>query len=208
MRQIHNSAKATIILMLALIAAPSATGAQEVPDPSYTYISLEYAISNVWDGSTGKTLGYSYEFLDRFHIFGGFQKSDVDVDKSLGITSDKFDYLVAAGFKQRIGPGRTLQYRAGYANSKSDVKIASIGKVADVDVDGYYLEFGIRTLPRPNWELDAFVARSDIGPFETNLLWVTVERRITKNLGLNVSGRWADGDGDSESVIFAARYHF
>lgn len=199
----------------ALLMASASSGAgQETEQISYTYVSLEYEYSNVHDGSEGLTYGFSFEVADPIHIFGGWQESDLDVDKEAGIKADREGYLIGAGIKQDIAEGMTMQYRAGYLSSKTTVKIPAlvaqlVGSPTRVveDDSGHYLEVGIRTLPRPKWELDGFVAVFEVGDYDNSMVFVTLERRVTKNLGINLSFKNTEGDNASENWILALRYH-
>lgn len=89
-----------------LISATTATVAQEqgqaTEEISYTYVSLEYERSNIRDGSEGLTLGFSFEVADPIHIFGGWQETDIDISKSIGLKGDRQGYLIGAGIKQDI----------------------------------------------------------------------------------------------------------
>lgn len=176
---------------------------------SYTYLSLEWEHSNVYEGSRSLTYGFSFEVAEPFHIFGGWQEAELDFGSQDGVTPEvnREGYLVGLGVKKRVGKGKTVQFRAGYLSSKTEIAISGMPPIV-VEGDGHYLEAGIRTLPLPKWELDAFVAYYDVVDSVSEMLFVTLERRISESLGLNVSGRFVFGDGKSESVIFATRYHF
>ncbi|MDE0713331.1 MAG: hypothetical protein OXI10_00455 [Gammaproteobacteria bacterium] len=105
-----------------------------------------------------------------------------------------------------------MQYRTGYINSETTIRTAAPGfphlipptVVAD---DGYYLEVGIRTLPWPGWKLDGFVAKFSVGEFDSSMLFITLERRVTENLGINLSLKNVERDNTSEDWILALRYH-
>lgn len=65
--------------------------------------------------------------------------------------------------------------------------------------------------PCPGWpklELDGFVAVFEVGYYNNSMVVVTLERRVKKNLGINLSFRNTEGDNASESWILAMRYHF
>ncbi len=185
---------------------------QKVPayytEVSYTYVSLEYEVSNTHQGSEGLTLGFSFEVAEPFHVFGGYQGTTIDLgDVAPGVKGERRGYLLGGGVKQRIGEGMTLQYRLGYANSETDVKVPGFG-IVDTEIgDGHYAEVGIRTLPWPKWELDGFVANFSTGQYENNMLWFTLERRVHANLGINFNYRKIHGDNPSDTWIFALRYH-
>ena len=180
--------------------------ASEADEISYTYVTLEYEYSNVYNGSRGLTEGFSFEVADPIHIFGGIQQTALDI--GLGVNGDRNGYLIGAGIKQRIGRGKTMQYRAGYISSQTDINIYGLDMPIVVDDEGRYLEVGIRTLPWPKWELDGFVANFEVGEFNSTMLFVTLERRVTENLGINLSFRNVWGDNASQNWILAARYHF
>ena len=202
------------LLMLGVLSSAGWAGEANAEEVSYTYVSLEYEYSNVHDGSDGLTYGFSFEIADPIHIFGGWQESDLDVDEEAGIKADREGYLIGAGIKQDIAEGMTMQYRAGYLSSKTTVKIPAhvaqlVGSPTRVTEDdsGHYLEVGIRTLPRPKWELDGFVAVFEVGDYDNSMVFVTLERRVTENLGINLSFKNTEGDNASESWILAMRYH-
>ncbi len=209
-----------MMLVLTLAGAGQAAWA-DTDEISYTYVSLEYEYSNVYDGSHGVTFGFCFEVADPFHVFGGWQEADLDIFQGpipdigglMGrVEADRQNYLVGVGYKQRIGKGKTMQYRAGYINSETTIRTAAPGfphpipptVVAD---DGYYLEVGVRTLPWPGWELDGFVAKFSVGEFDSSMLFITLERRVTENLGINLSFKNVEGDNTSEDWILALRYH-
>lgn len=165
----------------------------------------------MYEGSRSLTYGFSFEVAEPFHIFGGWQEAELDVGSQDGVTPEveREGYLVGLGVKKRVGKGKTIQLRAGYLSSKTEITVPIPGVPPTiVEGDGHYLEAGIRTLPLPRWELDAFVAYYDVVGEQSHMIFTTLERRITESLGLNVSGRFVFGDGESESVIFATRYHF
>lgn len=101
----------------------------------------------------------------------------------------------------------TTQLRLGYLDSETDIKVPGLGIVQTDKGDGHYVEAGIRTLPRPKWELDAFVANFSVGEYDNNMLFITLERRVTKDLGINLSYRKIKGDNPSDGWIFSLRYH-
>lgn len=180
--------------------------ASETDEISYTYVSLEWEYSNVYDGSRGLTEGFSFEIADPIHIFGGFQQTALDVAPY--VEGYRKGYLIGAGIKQRIGTGMSMQYRAGYLSSNTEIDIPGLDMPVVVDDEGHYLEVGIRTLPWPKWELDGFVANFEVGEFNSTMLFITLERRVTENLGINLSFRNVWGDNASQNWILAYRYHF
>ena len=190
----------------------------ETSEVSYTYLSLEWEHSNVYEGSRSLTYGFSFEVADPIHIFGGWQNAKLDIGIPIPggmdiVEADREGYLVGLGVKQGVGKGKTIQLRAGYIASKTEIpEIPILGYPPTIaEGDGYYLEAGIRTLPLPKWELDAFVAYFDIGDdvnSQSEMIFVTLERRIAESLGLNISGRFVFGDNESENIIFGTRYHF
>ena len=203
---------AAVFLALA-IGGGQASAAEpgEPAEPSYTYLSLEWEHSNVYEGSRSLTYGFCFEVADPFHLFGGWQEAELDLGSQDGVSPDvsREAWLVGLGIKQRVGKGKTVQFRAGYLDSKTEIVIPIPGvPPVVVEDNGYYLEAGIRTLPLPKWELDGFVAYYEVGDTTSEMAFVTLERRVTESLGLNISGRFVFGDGESESVIFATRYHF
>ena len=113
--------------------------------------------------------------------------------------------LIGVGVKYRIGDRKTMQFRVGYSKSKTE--IPSLNLTAQ-EGEGHYVEVGIRTLPAPKWELDGFIANFEVGELEGNMLFVTLERRVTRSLGINISGKLLEGDGESESWMIGTRYHF
>ena len=204
-----------VLLLGIVLALPSATAGQvaeaealEPEEISYTYVSLEYEVSNTHEGSEGLTLGFSFQIAEPFHIFGGYQSTLIDLgDVAPGVEGDRGGYLIGAGVKQRIGERVTAQYRLGYLNSETDIEVPGLGVVATDKGDGHYVEAGIRTLPRPKWELDGFIANFSTGDFNNNMVFITLERRVTENLGINVSFRKIEGDNPSDGWIWALRYH-
>ena len=207
--------KAAIFSLTLLGTAAAGLAAQEPAEPSYTYLSLEWEHSNVHEGSRSLTPGWSIEFADPIHFFGGVQWASLDV--APGVEADRLAYLLGVGYKLRVGEGKTMQFRGGYASSDTDVMAPNLG-TQTVELDGYYAEVGIRTLPWGKWELDAFLARyvvgddgvgpQAVGNLVSHMLFVTLEHRVTKHLGINISGTIVRGDGKSESVIFGTRFHF
>lgn len=197
---------------LALVPATARQVAEaQEPEPeeiSYTYVSLEYEVSNTHEGSEGLTLGFSFEVAEPFHIFGGYQVTTIDLgDVAPGVEGDRGGYLIGGGIKQRIGERVTAQYRLGYLNSETDIEVPGFGIVDTDKGDGHYAEVGIRTLPWPRWELDGFVANFSVGDFDNNMVFITLERRVTENLGLNLSFKKIVGDNPSDGWIWALRYH-
>ncbi|MCY3933162.1 MAG: hypothetical protein OXH70_15760 [Acidobacteria bacterium] len=205
---------AALVLGMGLALAPVAAGQSanaEESEPegvSYTYLSLEYEASNTHHGSDGLTLGFCFEIAEPFHLFGGYQVTTIDLgDVAPFVEGDRKGYLVGAGVKQRIGKRMTAQYRLGYLDSETEIGAPGFGVLATDKSDGHYVEAGIRTLPWPSWELDGFVAHFSLGDFDNNMLFITLERRVTRNLGINLSYRKTEGDNPSDSWIWAVRYH-
>ena len=75
-----------------------------------------------------------------------------------------------------------------------------------VSAVGKYIELGARTVLKPKLELISFASYVDAGGFIRRFIWTTLEYRVLDNLGLNISARVQDGEGDA--VIYAMRYHF
>lgn len=212
---LRDRGRAVLVLGMSLALVLAGCCGQEAraeePEPkeiSYTYVSLEYEVSNTHHGSEGLTLGFSFEVKDPFHIFGGYQVTTIDLgDVGPGVEGDRKGYLLGGGVKRQIGEGISAQFRLGYLNSETDIKVPQFGVVTTDKGDGHYVEAGIRTLPYPKWELDGFVANFSLGEFDNNMLFITLERRVTKDLGINLSYRKNRGDNTSDNWIFALRYH-
>ena len=195
--------------------------AAEPHEQSYTYLSLEWEHSNVHEGSRSLTYGFCFEFADPFHIFGGWQEGELDLGSlSLdGMTvtpeASREAYLVGLGIKQRVGKGKMIQFRAGYLDSKTEIRVPipdiPFAPPTIVEGDGYYFEVGIRTVFLPKWELHTFVAYYHLGGAvsqTSQMSFTTLEHRVAESLGLSVSPKFIFGDGKSESLIFATRYYF
>ena len=207
-RKFKNGRGATMALGMSLslmLAGAGQAAEQKADEISYTYVSLEYELSNIQQGSEGVTLGFSFEIAEPFHVFGGLQ--DTDIDLGGGATGDRQGYLIGGGVKQRIGDGMTAQFRLGYVNSKTDISVPALGAAFTDEGDGHYVEVGVRTLPWPKWELDGFVAHFSLGQYDNVMLFITLERRVTEDLGVNLSFKKTEGDNTSDSWIFALRYH-
>ncbi len=51
------------------------------------------------------------------------------------------------------------------------------------------------------------MAKYSMGEFDSSMLFITLERRVTDNLGINLSFRNVEGDNTSEDWILVLRYH-
>lgn len=88
----------SLALALAVTGQVAKATESEPEEVSYTYVSLEYEVSNAHLGSEGWTLGFCFEVANPFHVFGGGQLTDIDLgDVAPGVEGYREGYLVGGG---------------------------------------------------------------------------------------------------------------
>lgn len=158
MREIRNGTAASLVLTLAMAAAPAwADG----PDYTYAeagYFDLEFDDVDVFDlDGDGFYLGGSAAVTEMVHLFADYGDGEIDVQNT-ALDADYTSLEFGAGINWRVAEGVDLVGRLAYVNAEVDV-----GGGNDVDEDGYALGAGARALLSPRLELNAGLSYTDLG---------------------------------------------
>ena len=140
--------RSLIAIALAASLPFAATAAEGI---SYNYLEAGYKASNGDVDADGYALNGSFAFHDNFHVFGGFDRQEIDhTDR------DVDQYRLGVGYNLAIAPRTDLLARVAYQKLDAGRVLGNA-----LDFDGWSTEVGVRGLLANNFDGYALVGYED-----------------------------------------------
>lgn len=202
---------------LILALAGMAVSGLAVAGPSWTYADIGYVRADSGDDETDAfEIEGSFGFADKYHIQASYADGE---NGDVGNGEDFDGYEIRAGINPAVTDNTDFVFQVGYFDVSQETPSDD-----DVDVDGYILSVGMRSMFTDQVELSAFVdsvtgevdsdacgAAAVAGcPAEDGdditdiILRVGGQYFFTDNLSLNIEYE----DGDDSSARFGVRWSF
>lgn len=193
----------TMFAALVLAVAPHA-GADDLPDPSYSYVSVQYGRTQTDAGDLevhSVVLGGSVAW--RFmHVWGGIQTDDVEVPVG---DVDQDGKALGLGLHRKVANGVTAHVRGAWLEAGTAFSFRGF-EVEEPDRNGRLAEVGVRSHLTPGWEVHGALSRVWLdGRDPVNSLVVTGEYRFDVRWGFNLAAVYTS---ESRGLIAGARFHF
>lgn len=231
----YNHAKSQALLCSLALLFTSAAAADE--KLSFNYVEANYQVvdvdidESISDGSDSLTIesddddGFevagAWEFFGHFHLFAAYSKASNDFDAAADISdivvevSGDFDVIRARGgigYGWPLNEQWTMYSRLTWDYIEiEDLSISGFDADAeDEDDDGVGFEAGVRWLPLPSLELQAYGRYSDVGKldaedgFDDDILGGLQGRwYVTKNIAIQAGYEYGDISSYGGGVRFA-----
>lgn len=140
-------------LLLVVLLGVSGAGFAQTFD--YNYVEGYYGTIDFDDlgvDGDGFGIGGSFAVSERFHVFGEYQKADLD----FGVDVSQFD--LGVGFNTPISDVVDVVARLAYVSAEVDVS-----GLGSADEDGYGAGVGLRGMVTPQFELNGDITYVDLG---------------------------------------------
>ena len=154
-----------IILAMAGLAVSGVAAAAE--GPSWTYADASY-----WRGDSGEddseayVLEGSFGFADKYHVQGQYLSGEQNPFSVLDDSEDFDGYRIKAGINPAVTDNTDFVFQVGYFDLSQELGSGA----PDLDIDGYSLTLGLRSMFAEKVELFAYanvdVADLDAGRFD------------------------------------------
>ncbi|QCO66740.1 Ax21 family protein [Luteimonas yindakuii] len=179
--------KASLLALGLTAALPFAASAQSASALSYNYVEGGYIATNADLDADGAAARGSVAFHPNFHVFGGFQRQDVD-----NTPVDFDEWRIGIGYNHAISPNADLVTRVAY--EKFDAGRDIFGN--DYAPDGYSVEVGLRGALAPQLEGYAMAGYEDFGNFYGDDFYgrLGAQWKFTPNWGVSGDVKFAGGD--------------
>lgn len=185
------------MMVLALIPL---SGAALAEDFDYSFVQGSYGqvdFDGLGDGD-GLGIAGSMAVSDRFHVFGGYETGEIDIDVG-GFSFDAdFD-----GFEAGLGFNTPVSDTVDLVATLSYLSL----DIEGVDEDGYGLGVGLRAMASPTVELNGGINYADLGgsdsgdtSFGAGFLY-----HFTDTFAVGLGGDWGD---DVSSYALNGRFSF
>ncbi len=180
--------KASLLALGLAAALPFAASAQSASALSYNYVEGGYVATNNSDSDAdGFAARGSVAFHPNFHVFGGFQRQDID-----NTPVDFDEWRVGIGYNHGISPNADLVTRVAY--EKFDAGRDIFGN--NYEADGFSVEVGLRGALAPQFEGYAMAGYEDFDGIYGDDFYgrLGAQWKFTPNWGVSGDVKFAGGD--------------
>lgn len=179
--------KASLLALGLTAALPFAASAQSASALSYNYVEGGYIATNSDLDADGFAARGSVAFHPNFHVFGGFQRQDVD-----NTPVDFDEWRIGIGYNHGISQNADLVTRVAY--EKFDAGRDIFGN--NYEADGYSVEVGLRGALAPQLEGYAMAGYEDFGGIYGDDFYgrLGAQWKFTPNWGVSSDVKFAGGD--------------
>lgn len=170
------------------VAGLAFSGAVMAEGPSWTYGDISYWRADSGgdaDEAEAYVLQGSFGFADKFHVQGTYLTGEQDLGLGSNDTDDFDGYRIKAGINPAVTDNTDFVFQLGYLDVTQETD--SLGG-RDIDIDGYSITTGLRSMFADTVELFAYVNVDVVDADDPNNI--------------------VDGDATEVSAIVGGQYFF